>query len=66
MRLGVLASAPTRARRTCGFGNLVTMRWFEDTRPQESFADYLDYRFADYRPGFSGAPGHEIGRKPEA
>ena len=39
------------------FGNLVTMRWFEDTWLQESFADYLGYRVADDGAGFTGAPG---------
>ena len=49
------------------FGNLVTMRWFEDTWLQESFADYLGYRVADDGAGFVGAQArHEIGRKPEA
>ena len=49
------------------FGNLVTMRWFEDTWLQESFADYLGYRVADDGAGFVGAQArHEIGRKPQA
>ena len=49
------------------FGNLVTMRWFEDTWLQESFADYLGYRVAEDGAGFVGAQArHEIGRKPQA
>ncbi len=49
------------------FGNLVTMRWFEDTWLQESFADYLGYRVADDGAGFTGAQArHEISRKPDA
>ena len=49
------------------FGNLVTMRWFEDTWLQESFADYLGYRVAEDGAGFTDAlVPHEIGRKPAA
>ncbi len=49
------------------FGNLVTMRWFEDTWLQESFADYFGYRVAEDGAGFADAlVPHEIGRKPAA
>jgi aminopeptidase N len=36
------------------FGNLVTMRWFDDTWLSESFADYMGFRVADRAAGFSG------------
>ena len=39
------------------FGNLVTMRWFEDTWLQESFADYFGYRVAEDGAGFADALG---------
>ena len=46
------------------FGNLVTMRWFEDTWLQESFADYFGPRVAEDGAGFAGARvPHEVGRK---
>lgn len=49
------------------FGNLVTMRWFEDTWLQESFADYLGPRVAEDGAGFTGARvPHEVGRKATA
>ncbi|CAB4734543.1 unannotated protein [freshwater metagenome] len=49
------------------FGNLVTMRWWEDTWLNESFADYMGYRVADDGAGFAGAlVAHESSRKPGA
>ncbi len=49
------------------FGNLVTMRWFEDTWLQESFADYFGPRVAEDGAGFADARvPHEVGRKATA
>lgn len=49
------------------FGNLVTMRWWEDTWLNESFADYMGYRVADDGAGFAGTQvQHEASRKPGA
>ncbi|WP_372728398.1 aminopeptidase N [Nocardioides sp.] len=49
------------------FGNLVTMRWWEDTWLQESFADYMGYRVAQDGAGFRGTlVWHESHRKPGA
>ena len=49
------------------FGNLVTMRWFEDTWLQESFADYFGPRVAEDGAGFAHARvPHEVGRKATA
>ncbi len=49
------------------FGNLVTMRWWEDTWLNESFADYMGYRVAADGAGFAGAlVAHESSRKPGA
>jgi aminopeptidase N len=49
------------------FGNLVTMRWWEDTWLNESFADYMGYRVAQDGAGFTGTQvQHEAGRKPGA
>ncbi len=49
------------------FGNLVTMRWFEDTWLQESFADYFGPRVAEDGAGFVAARvPHEAGRKATA
>ena len=49
------------------FGNLVTMRWWEDTWLNESFADYMGYRVAQDGAGFAGTQvQHEAGRKPGA
>ncbi|WP_121255803.1 aminopeptidase N [Nocardioides ferulae] len=47
------------------FGDLVTMRWWEDSWLSESFADYLGFRVAADAAGFSGAQvGFEVGQKP--
>ncbi|WP_122816018.1 aminopeptidase N [Nocardioides pantholopis] len=49
------------------FGNLVTMRWWEDTWLNESFADYLGFRVAEDAAGFPGTlVTHEAQRKPGA
>jgi aminopeptidase N len=49
------------------FGDLVTMRWWEDTWLNESFADYMGYRVGEDAAGFTGSLlGHEAGRKPGA
>ncbi|ANH36816.1 Aminopeptidase N [Nocardioides dokdonensis FR1436] len=49
------------------FGNLVTMRWWEDTWLNESFADYMGYRVAADGAGFPGTlVVHEATRKPAA
>ncbi|UGB43987.1 ERAP1-like C-terminal domain-containing protein [Nocardioides sp. cx-173] len=49
------------------FGNLVTMRWWEDTWLQESFADYMGYRVAADGAGYAGSLlAHELSRKPNA
>ena len=37
------------------FGDLVTMRWWEDTWLQESFADYMGFHVAQTVAGFDGA-----------
>ncbi|HEX6446671.1 MAG TPA: aminopeptidase N [Streptosporangiales bacterium] len=37
------------------FGNSMSMRWWEDTWLQESFADYMGYRVAETAAGFGGA-----------
>ena len=47
------------------FGNLATMRWYEDIWLNESFADYLGYRVASEAAGYPRAPVDlEIARKP--
>jgi aminopeptidase N len=37
------------------FGDLVTMRWWEDTWLNESFADYMGFRVVEEAAGFAGA-----------
>ncbi len=37
------------------FGDLVTMRWWEDTWLQESFADYMGFRVVQEAAGFAGS-----------
>jgi aminopeptidase N len=47
------------------FGDLVTMRWWEDTWLSESFADYMGFRIGEEAAGFSGAAvSFEAQRKP--
>lgn len=47
------------------FGDLVTMRWWEDTWLQESFADYMGFRVAEDAAGFAGSlVSFEAQRKP--
>lgn len=47
------------------FGNLATMRWYQDIWLNEAFADYLGYRVASEAAGYSGARvGFEVSRKP--
>ncbi len=49
------------------FGDLVTMRWWEDTWLQESFADYMGFRVAQDAAGFAGAiVDFTVGRKTSA
>ncbi|NPC98178.1 aminopeptidase N [Nocardioides sp. zg-DK7169] len=49
------------------FGNLVTMRWWEDTWLNESFADYMGYRVARDGAGYADTlVAHEARRKPRA
>jgi aminopeptidase N len=49
------------------FGDLVTMRWWEDTWLQESFADYMGFRVAEEAAGISGSfVDFTVGRKPGA
>jgi aminopeptidase N len=46
------------------FGDLVTMRWWEDTWLQESFADYMGFRVAEEAAGVSGSfVDFTVGRK---
>lgn len=47
------------------FGNLATMRWYQDIWLNEAFADYLGYRVAIEAAGYSGVQvGFEVMRKP--
>jgi aminopeptidase N len=47
------------------FGDLVTMRWWEDTWLQESFADYMGFRVAEGAAGFAGSfVDFTVGRQP--
>ena len=49
------------------FGDLVTMRWWEDTWLQESFADYMGFRVAQDAAGFAGTfVDFTVGRKASA
>ena len=49
------------------FGDLVTMRWWEDTWLQESFADYMGFRVVEQAAGFTGAfADFTVRRKPGA
>jgi aminopeptidase N len=49
------------------FGDLVTMRWWEDTWLNESFADYMGYQVSDVAAGYGDAwISCAIGRKPTA
>ena len=46
------------------FGDLVTLRWWEDTWLNESFADYMGYRVAETAAGFEGTcVDFTVGRK---
>ncbi|MFL6003191.1 MAG: aminopeptidase N [Nocardioides sp.] len=47
------------------FGDLVTMRWWEDTWLNESFADYMGFRVVEEAAGFAGSfVDFTVGRKP--
>jgi aminopeptidase N len=49
------------------FGDLVTMRWWEDTWLNESFADYMGFRVVEEAAGFAGAfADFSVSRKPGA
>ncbi|WP_310964675.1 M1 family aminopeptidase [Nocardioides terrisoli] len=49
------------------FGDLTTMRWWEDSWLNESFADYMGYEVAGRAAGFTGAwVGCALIRKPTA
>jgi aminopeptidase N len=49
------------------FGDLVTMRWWEDTWLQESFADYMGFRVVEDAAGFAGSfVSFTVSRKPGA
>jgi aminopeptidase N len=49
------------------FGDLVTMRWWEDSWLSESFADYMGFRTAADAAGYGDAwPGFSVLRKPGA
>jgi len=49
------------------FGDLVTMRWWEDTWLNESFADYMGFRVVEEAAGFEGSfVDFTVRRKPGA
>jgi aminopeptidase N len=49
------------------FGDLVTMRWWEDTWLNESFADYMGFRVVEEAAGFAGSfVDFTVSRKPGA
>jgi aminopeptidase N len=49
-----LASVIAHEMAHMWFGNLATMRWYEDIWLNESFADFLGYRVADEAAGYAG------------
>ena len=43
------------------FGDLVTLRWWEDIWLNESFADYMGFEVAETAAGFAGDLGRGSG-----